>query len=244
MGYSGNSCAIVRRERRPSQITKRLHMPVSPDDLTRVLNSGIVAVIRAPSGEVLADVAEALFAGGVDCMEITFTVPKAHRVLEAVADRLGDKVLLGAGTVLDPETARTALLAGARFIVSPTVNIRTIQLCKRYTALVLPGALTPTEILTAWEAGADIVKVFPSDVTGPAYLKALRAPLPQVRLMPTGGVNLQTAAEFLTAGACALGIGGSLVSGDAIKKRDWAGIESLARQYVAIVRETRAKLKA
>jgi 2-dehydro-3-deoxyphosphogluconate aldolase / (4S)-4-hydroxy-2-oxoglutarate aldolase len=208
------------------------------DNLTRVLNSGIVAVIRASSGEVLGDVAEALLAGGVDCMEITFTVPKAHRVLETVADRLGDKVLLGAGTVLDPETARTAILAGARFIVSPTVNLRTIELCKRYTVLVMPGAFTPTEILTAWEAGADIVKVFPSEVTGPAYLKAVRAPLPQVRLMPTGGVNLQTAAEYLRAGACALGIGGSLVAADAVKNRDWAGIESLARQYVAIVRQT------
>ena len=209
------------------------------DNLTRVLNSGIVAVIRAPSGEVLVDVAEALLAGGVDCMEIKFTVPKAHQILETVADRLGDNVLLGAGTVLDPETARTALLAGARFIVSPTVNIDTIRLCKRYTALVMPGALTPTEILTAWEAGADIVKVFPSEVTGPAYLKAVLAPLPQVRLMPTGGVNLQTAAAFLKAGACALGIGGSLVSAEAVKNRDLAGIESLARQYVAIVRETR-----
>jgi 2-dehydro-3-deoxyphosphogluconate aldolase/(4S)-4-hydroxy-2-oxoglutarate aldolase len=211
------------------------------DNLTRVLNSGIVAVIRAPSGDVLADVAEALLAGGVDCMEITFTVPKAHRVLETVADRLGDNVLLGAGTVLDTETARTALLAGARFIVSPTVTIDTIRLCKRYTALVMPGAFTPTEILTAWEAGADIVKVFPSEVAGPAYLKALRAPLPHVRLMPTGGVNLQTAAEFLKAGACALGIGGSLVSAEAVKNRDLAGIESLARQYVAIVRETRGR---
>ncbi len=210
------------------------------DNLTRLLNSGIVAVIRASSGEVLGDVAESLLAGGVDCMEITFTVPKAHRVLETVADRLGDKVLLGAGTVLDPETARTAILAGARFIVAPTVNLRTIELCKRYTALVMPGAFTPTEILTAWEAGADIVKVFPSEVTGPTYLKAVRAPLPQVRLMPTGGVNLQTAAEFLKAGACALGIGGSLVSAEAIKNRDWAGIENLARKYVAIVRDARS----
>jgi len=209
------------------------------DDLNRVLSSGIVAVIRAASGEVLGDVAEALLAGGVDCMEITFTVPKALRVLEAVADRLGDKVLLGAGTVLDPQTARSALLAGARFIVAPTVNLRTIELCKRYTALVMPGAFTPTEILTAWEAGADVVKVFPSEITGPAYLKAVRAPLPQVRLMPTGGVNLQTAAEFLNAGACALGIGGSLVSAEAIKNRDWSGIESLAKQYVQIVRASR-----
>ncbi|HJS06293.1 MAG TPA: bifunctional 4-hydroxy-2-oxoglutarate aldolase/2-dehydro-3-deoxy-phosphogluconate aldolase [Pirellulales bacterium] len=213
------------------------------DNLNRVLSSQIVAVIRAPSGDVLGDVAEALLAGGVDCMEITFTVPKAHRVLETVADRLGDKVLLGAGTVLDPETARVALLAGAKFIVAPTVNLRTIELCKRYTALVMPGAFTPTEILTAWEAGADIVKVFPSEITGPAYLKALSAPLPQVRLMPTGGVNLQTAAEFLKAGACALGIGGSLVSAEAIKNRDWAGIESLAKQYLSIVRQSRQSSK-
>jgi 2-dehydro-3-deoxyphosphogluconate aldolase/(4S)-4-hydroxy-2-oxoglutarate aldolase len=213
------------------------------DNLNRVLSSQIVAVIRAPSGDVLGDVAEALLAGGVDCMEITFTVPKAHRVLETVADRLGDKVLLGAGTVLDPETARVALLAGAKFIVAPTVNLRTIELCKRYTALVMPGAFTPTEILTAWEAGADIVKVFPSEITGPAYLKALSAPLPQVRLMPTGGVNLQTAAEFLKSGACALGIGGSLVSAEAIKNRDWAGIESLAKQYLSIVRQSRQSSK-
>jgi 2-dehydro-3-deoxyphosphogluconate aldolase/(4S)-4-hydroxy-2-oxoglutarate aldolase len=152
-------------------------------------------------------------------------------------------VLLGAGTVLDPETARTALLAGARFIVSPTVNLETIRLCKRYTAIVMPGALTPTEILSAWEAGADIIKVFPSEITGPAYLKALRGPLPHVRLMPTGGVTLSTAADFLKAGACALGIGGSLVSAEAIKNRDWAGIEELARKYVQVVRDTRSQSK-
>src|SRR5687768_10202572 len=212
-------------------------------DLTRVLQSAIVAVVRAPSGELLADVAQALLSGGVEVMEITFTVPRAERVLEKVADRLGDKVLLGAGTVLDSETARVALLAGARFIVAPTVNLEVIKLCQRYDKLVMPGALTPTEVLTAWEAGADIVKIFPSEITGPAYLKALHGPLPQVKLMPTGGVNLQTAAEFLKAGACALGIGGSLVEPKAVAAGDLARIESLARQYVAIVREAR-KLSA
>jgi 2-dehydro-3-deoxyphosphogluconate aldolase / (4S)-4-hydroxy-2-oxoglutarate aldolase len=216
-------------------------MSATAADLNRVLTGRIVAVIRAPSGEELADVCEALLAGGVDCMEITFTVPKAPRVLETVADRLGNRVLLGAGTVLDPETARVALLAGARFIVAPTVNLHTIKLCKRYSALVMPGALTPTEILTAWQAGADIVKVFPSELTGPAYLKAIRAPLPQVRLMPTGGVNLQTAADFLKAGACALGIGGSLVSADAIQSHDWEAIRKLAEQYVSIVRQTQSR---
>jgi 2-dehydro-3-deoxyphosphogluconate aldolase/(4S)-4-hydroxy-2-oxoglutarate aldolase len=208
-------------------------------DLARVLQSVIVAVVRAPSGELLADVAQALLSGGVTVMEITFTVPRAERVLEKVADRLADKVLLGAGTVLDPETARVALLAGARFIVSPTVNLDVIRLCQRYDRLVMPGAFTPTEILSAWEAGADIVKVFPSEIAGPAYLKAIHGPLPQVRLMPTGGVNLQTAAEFLKCGACALGIGGSLVEPKAVSSGDLGRIESLARQYVEIVRAAR-----
>lgn len=208
-------------------------------DLNRVLQSAIVAVVRAPSGELLADVAQSLLAGGVDVMEITFTVPRAERVLEQVADRLGDKVLLGAGTVLDPETARVALLAGARFIVAPTVNFDVIRLCQRYDKLVMPGALTPTEVLTAWEAGADIVKIFPSEITGPGYLKALHGPLPQVRLMPTGGVNLDTAAEFLRCGACALGIGGSLVEPKAVASGNLNRIEALARQYVEIVRQFR-----
>ena len=209
--------------------------------LTRIVDSGVVAVLRAPSGDMLADVAEALLAGGVEAIEVTFTVPGAHRVLEQVADRLGDKILLGAGTVLDPETARTALLAGAEFIVAPTVNLEVIRLCRRYDKAVMPGALTPTEVLTAWEAGADIVKVFPSDLTGPRYLKAIHGPLPQVRLMPTGGVNLQTAADFLRAGACALGIGGALVEAKAVAAGDMDRIRSLARQYVEIVNRTRGE---
>jgi 2-dehydro-3-deoxyphosphogluconate aldolase/(4S)-4-hydroxy-2-oxoglutarate aldolase len=207
--------------------------------LQRVLDSGIVAVIRAPRGDLLADVAEALLAGGVEVMEVTFTVPRALQVLEKVADRIGDKILLGAGTVLDPETARAALLAGAEFIVSPTVNLDVIRLCRRYDKAVMPGAFTPTEVLAAWEAGADIVKIFPSDVTGPQYIKALRGPLPQVRMMPTGGVNLETAAAFLRAGACALGIGGSLVEPKAVAGGDLQRIESLAKQYVQIVQEVR-----
>ncbi len=207
--------------------------------LARMIDSGVVAVLRAPSGRMLADVAEALVAGGVHSIEVTFTVPGAHRVLEEVADRLGEKILRGAGTVLDPETARTAILAGAEFIVAPTVNLDVIRLCRRYDKAVLPGALTPTEVLTAWEAGADIVKVFPSDLTGPKYLKALHGPLPQVRLMPTGGVNLETAADFLRAGACALGVGGALVEAKAVAAGDMARIESLARQYAEIVKKTR-----
>lgn len=208
-------------------------------NLSRIVESGVVAVVRAPSGELLVDVAQALLDGGVDTIEITFTVPGAQRILEKVADRLGDKILLGAGTVLDPETARTALLAGAEFIVAPNLNLDVIRLCRRYDKAVVPGALTPTEVLAAWEAGADIVKVFPSDFTGPGYLKALHGPLPQVRLMPTGGVNLQTAADFLRAGACALGVGGALVERKAVMAGDMARIESLARQFTQIVKETR-----
>lgn len=208
-------------------------------NLSRMVNSGVVAVVRAPSGELLVDVAQALLDGGVETIEITFTVPGAHRILEQVADRLGDKILLGAGTVLDPETTRTALLAGAEFIVAPTLNLDVIRLCRRYDKAVIPGALTPTEVLTAWEAGADIVKVFPSGFTGPGYLKALHGPLPQIRLMPTGGVNLQTAADFLRAGACALGVGGALVERKAVLAGDMARIESLARQFAQIVKDTR-----
>ena len=210
--------------------------------LEQLLDRGVVAIIRSPDSSRLVDVAEALLAGGVSVMEVTFTVPRAHQVLEEVADRLGGRILLGAGTVLDAATARTAILAGAEFIVSPVVSHEVIACCRRYSKLSLPGALTPTEILAAWEAGADIVKVFPSEITGPAYLRAVRAPFPQVRLMPTGGVNLETAAEYLRAGACALGVGGSLVEPKAIAAGDLGRSEGLARQYMAIVRETRAAL--
>lgn len=210
------------------------------EQLQRMIDSGIVAVIRAKSGDLLADVAEALLAGGVQVMEVTFTVPGALRVLESVADRLGSRILLGAGTVLDAETARAAMLAGAEFIVSPSTNLRVIELCRRYDKIVTPGALTPTEVVTAWEAGADIVKVFPADaVGGPKYLKALKAPLPQIKLMPTGGVDLNTAADFLRAGACTLGVGGALVEARAIESRDLSRIESLARQFVDIIHQTR-----
>ncbi len=218
-------------------------MPAT-DPLRRVLDTGIVAIIRAPSGELLADVAEALVAGGIDVMEVTFTIPGAIRVLEQVADRLGDRVLLGAGTVLDTETARAAILAGAEFIVSPSTNIDVIGVCKRYSKLSMPGAFTPTEVIAAWQAGADVVKIFPSDVHGPKYLKALRGPYPHVRMMPTGGVTLETAADFLKAGACALGVGGSLVESRALADRDLARIETLSRRFVDAVRQARESLHA
>lgn len=208
--------------------------------LDRILNSGVVAILRAPSGELLADVAEALLEGGVEAIEVTFTVPRADRVIEKVAEKLGSRIVLGAGTVLDPETARIAILAGAEYIVSPTVNLDVIRTCKRYSKLAMPGALTPTEVMTAWEAGADVVKIFPSDIGGAKYLKAIKAPLPHVRMMPTGGVTLETATDFLSAGACALGIGGNLVEKQALENRDFARITQLARQFVEIVRRFRA----
>ena len=207
--------------------------------LKRVLDGGIVAVVRAESGESLVKVVRALADGGVTAAEITFTVPDAIDVIRQVRKEVGDAVVLGAGTVLDPETARVALLAGAEYIVSPTVNVEVIRLCRRYDKAIMPGALTPTEVLTAWEAGADIVKIFPADVGGPPYLKALRGPLPQVRVMPTGGVDLDTAEAFLKAGACCLGVGSSLVEPRAVASGDFARIRDLAGQFAAIVRRFR-----
>jgi 2-dehydro-3-deoxyphosphogluconate aldolase/(4S)-4-hydroxy-2-oxoglutarate aldolase len=207
--------------------------------LRHVLDSGIVAVVRSPDSAQLVEVCRALADGGISVVEITMTVPDALDVLRAVRKSLGDRVLLGAGTILDPETARAALLAGAEYLVAPTVNLDVIRLCHRYDKLVMPGAFTPTEILTAWEAGADVVKVFPADVLGPAFFKALRGPLPQVRLMPTGGVDLTTAAEFLKAGACCLGIGSQLVEPRAVAERNFDRVRDLARQYVQIVQKAR-----
>jgi 2-dehydro-3-deoxyphosphogluconate aldolase/(4S)-4-hydroxy-2-oxoglutarate aldolase len=215
--------------------------PMSKESqLRQVLDCGIVAVVRSPDSQQLVEVARALADGGVTVVEITMSVPGALDVLRQVRHALGDRLLLGAGTVLDPETARAVLLAGAEYIVAPTVNLDVIRLCQRYDKLVMPGAFTPTEILTAWEAGADIVKVFPADVVGPAFFKALRGPLPQVRLMPTGGVDLTTAAAFLQAGACCLGVGGQLVEPKAVAERNFDRIRELARQYVAVVRQARA----
>ncbi|HEX4132862.1 MAG TPA: bifunctional 4-hydroxy-2-oxoglutarate aldolase/2-dehydro-3-deoxy-phosphogluconate aldolase [Pirellulales bacterium] len=214
------------------------------DQLQRLFDTGIVAILRAADGSQLVDVVECLAGAGIDVIEVTFTVPQAHRVLEQVAGKLGNRVLLGAGTVLDSETARIAILSGAEFVVSPVVNLEVIELCRRYDKAVLPGALTPTEIVHAWQAGADVVKVFPCDSLGPGYLKAVRGPLPQIRLLPTGGVNLDTAAAFLQAGACALGLGSSLVEPSAVAKRDLGRIESLARQYVDVLRRTRASMSS
>jgi 2-dehydro-3-deoxyphosphogluconate aldolase/(4S)-4-hydroxy-2-oxoglutarate aldolase len=209
------------------------------EDLKRVLDTGIVAILRAPSSEQLTNVARALFDGGIDIIEVTFTVPRALELVAALQKDLGNRVLLGVGTVLDPETARAALLAGAEFVVSPSLNLDVIRLCHRYDKVVMPGAFTPTEILAAWEAGADLVKVFPSDAVGPGYLKALRGPFPQIRLMPTGGVNLETLPAFIKAGACAVGVGSCLVEAQAIRDGNFARLRDLAAQYVQALKTAR-----
>src|SRR5437868_10643203 len=209
--------------------------------LRQVLDCGIVAVVRSPDSQQLVEVCRALADGGVNVVEITMSVPGALEVLRQVKLALGERVLLGAGTVLDAETARAVLLAGAEYIVAPTVNLEVIRLCQRYDKLVMPGAFTPTEILSAWEAGADIVKVFPADVVGPAFFKAMRGPLPQIRLMPTGGVDLTTVADYLRAGACCLGVGGQLVDPKLIAAGDFDGLRELARKYAAVVQQERQR---
>lgn len=211
-------------------------------NLRRVLDTGIVSIIRAKSGEQLVNVAKALYEGGIDVIEVTFTVPGVLEIIAAVKKELGDKILLGAGTVLDSETARAAILAGAEFIVTPTVNPDVIKMCNRYSKVIMPGGFTPTEILTAWDAGADIVKVFPAEVGGPGYLKAVHGPLPHVRLLPTGGVNLETLPAFLKSGACAVGLGSQLVETKAVESGDMARIRSLAEQYVGLVKKTRSEM--
>ncbi len=200
---------------------------------------GLVPVLRADSEEQALALATAVAAGGVNVMEVTMTVPGAVRVMARLAKERPD-ILIGAGTVLDPETARICILEGATFIVSPALNLKTIEICHRYGVPVLPGALTPTEIVTAWQAGADVVKVFPASALGGAkYLKSVKAPMPQVEMVPTGGVSQATALEFLEAGAFALGVGADLVNPKAIVDGHPETITENARKYLAIVRKFR-----
>jgi 2-dehydro-3-deoxyphosphogluconate aldolase/(4S)-4-hydroxy-2-oxoglutarate aldolase len=208
--------------------------------LERIVDSGVVAVVRLPSSEGLLKVAEAIRAGGVVAIEFTMTTPGAIEVLTRAAAEMGDDVVLGAGTVLDGATARAAILAGARFIVAPTLSHDTIETCHRYDVVAIPGAYTPTEILTAWEWGADLVKVFPATGLGPRYLKDVLAPLPQVRLVPTGGVDLETAGPFIKAGAAAIAVGSNLVDPRAVASEDFAALTDKARAFRAAVDGARA----
>lgn len=188
---------------------------------------------------------EAIYKGGVRAAEITMTVPGALKALEKMADQFGDKLMLGAGTVLDPETARSCMLAGAQFFVTPTLRLSTIEMAKRYSKVICTGALTPTEVLTAWEAGSDVVKVFPANaVGGPKYIKALKGPLPHIQMVPTGGVNLETAGEFLKAGACAVAVGGELVDAKMIRENRYSDMEELARKYLQVIAGARTEIKA
>ena len=211
--------------------------------LSRITGIGIVPVVRTSSAETAIRAIEAIYRGGVRAAEITMTVPGAVHALEKIADEFGDKIVLGAGTVLDPETARICMLAGAEFFVTPGLKLATVEMAKRYGKVVCPGALTPTEVLTAWEAGADIVKIFPcGNVGGPKYIKALKGPFPQIEMMPTGGVNLETAGEFLKAGACAVAVGGELVDAKLIREQRYDLIEERARQYLGVIAKARAEM--
>jgi len=206
----------------------------------RMVAEGLLPVIRASSAREAIDVAEAIKEGGVSFLEITMTVQGAIDVIKELTQKYRDEIVMGAGTILDPETGRAALLAGAQFIVSPALNLDLIQLAHRYSAVVIPGAMTPTEILTAWNAGADMVKVFPAaQLGGPEFLKAIRGPLPQILLVPTGGVNLQNAGAFIKAGATALGVGGELVDKKAVKEKKFNVITENARAFLKVIKEAR-----
>ena len=208
----------------------------------RMISEGLVPVIRVTSASEAIDVSDAIKEGGVSFIEITMSVPGAIDVIKELTKKYKDEIIMGAGTVLDTETGRAALLAGAQFIVSPILNIDLIHLAHRYSALVIPGTMTPTEILTAWNAGADMVKVFPAaQLGGPDYIKAIRGPLPQILLVPTGGVNLQNAGAFIKAGAAALGVGGELVDKKAIQERKFNIITENTKVFLKTIREARGK---
>lgn len=213
-------------------------------DKTQVIQTitdiGVIPVVRAKSADEAMLAIDAIREGGISLLEITMTVPGAVGVIEKVSARYGAEALVGAGTVLDAETARACILAGARFIVSPSLDLDTIATCRRYGVAIMPGALTPTEVVRAWTAGADFVKVFPAGAMGGAsYIKALKAPLPHIALVPTGGVSLKTAADFIKAGASALGVGADLVDLKAIREGQQSAITERARQFVQIVKDAR-----
>ncbi len=208
--------------------------------LRSILDIGVVPVVRTSSAETAIRAIEAVYRGGIRAAEITMTVPGAIQALEKLADAFGDKLVLGAGTVLDPETARICMLAGAQFFVTPALNLKTIEMAKRYSKIIMPGALTPTEIVAAWEAGADFVKVFPCGALGGAkYIKSLKAPLPHVEMVPTGGVSLETTADFLRAGAAAVAVGAELIDAKTISEGRYEVFEERARQFLAEVAKAR-----
>lgn len=210
--------------------------------LSFIKDVGIVPIVRTASAESAILTVDAIFAGGIRAAEITMTVPGAVKALEKVADHYGDKIVLGAGTVLDAETARICMLAGAEFFVTPSLNMKTIEMAKRYSKVICPGALTPTEVMTAWEQGADFVKVFPcGNVGGPKYIKALKAPFPQIEMIPTGGVNLDTTADFLKAGAAAVAVGSELVDAKTVADGAYQVFTERAQQFLEVIRKARGQ---
>ena len=216
-------------------------MATRSQTIQRLINPGVVAVIRADSSAQLVNVADALVKGGAPTMEVTMTTPNALQVISDVRAKFGDAICMGVGTVLDPETARAAILAGAEYVVTPTLNIEVIKLCRRYAKPIIAGAYTPTEALTAWEVGADFIKIFPADQLGPAYIKAIKAPLPQLEIIPTGGVDLNTAGEFIKAGCAAVAAGSSFVSKDIMKHQDWPKLIETAKKFVEVIAKARGK---
>lgn len=209
-------------------------------DVVRAIeHCGVVAVIRLQDPDKLRGVVDALMAGGVRALEVTMTVPGAIGLIQQIAPTLPKEFILGAGTILDPETARMALLAGARYIVSPVYRPEVVKMCHRYDAAAMPGCFTPTEILDAWETGADVVKVFPATALGPGFFKDVRGPLPQVKMMPTGGVSLANAGEWIKAGAVAIGVGTAMVDSKAVAANDWTTITDTAKRFVDAVAAAR-----
>jgi 2-dehydro-3-deoxyphosphogluconate aldolase/(4S)-4-hydroxy-2-oxoglutarate aldolase len=207
--------------------------------LNTILGTGVIAIMRAQSSDQLIAAADAIKRGGVRAIEVTMTTPGALGVIAEAKERYGSDVILGAGTVLDPETGRAAILAGADFVVSPTLNLNLVELCNRYSIAVAPGCYSPTEVLSGWEAGADFVKLFPASVGGPGLVKAILAPLPQVRIIPVGGVNLDTAADFIQNGAAALGVGSSLVNQKLLDEGDMEALTRRAAAYIEQVKRGR-----
>jgi 2-dehydro-3-deoxyphosphogluconate aldolase/(4S)-4-hydroxy-2-oxoglutarate aldolase len=209
--------------------------------LELIRNTGVIAIMRAHSSDQLIAAADAIRQGGVRAIEVTMTTPGALDVIHEAEQRYGDAVLFGAGTVLDPETARTAILAGAGFVVAPTLNLEVIALCRRYSVPVVPGCFTPTEMLTAWEAGADMVKLFPAEIGGPDLVRAILAPLPQLQIVPVGGVDLDTAAEFIRKGAAALGVGSSLINQKLLDAGNLAELTHRAAAFIGEVQKGRTR---
>ncbi len=208
--------------------------------IQKITDVGIVAVVRAESTDEAMRIADACIEGGVAAIELTFTVPRAHRVIEDLAKKYTpEQLILGAGTVMDPETARVAILSGAEYIVSPYMNLETVKLCNRYRVPCMPGAMTIKEVVEAMEAGADIVKIFPGEAFGPKILKAIKGPIPYAKMMPTGGVSVDNVGEWIKAGAVAVGAGGALTAG--AKTGDYAAITATGREFIKRIKEARGQ---